>query len=119
MQVRLVFLLVGTFALLSCDREPTDVQRINSDSFKHHYVVTDLPGEKDWGYGTPALADFDGDGDLDYAFGVREDSVYWYETLKPGEWARHVAGPLNIRTLGGMAMDVDGDDWTDIVIGGY
>jgi len=118
MRIRLVSLLVSAFALLSCESEPGQIEQINSNSFKHHYVVTDLPGEKDWGYGTPALADFDRDGDLDYAFGARGDSIYWYETLKLGEWKRHSVGPLHSSTLGGMALDVDEDGWKDIVIGG-
>jgi len=103
----------------SCGSVNVSGPQVGTGLFEHHYVVNDLPGDRDWGYGTPALADFDSDGDLDYAFGVREENIYWFETVENGEWKRHVAGPLPIRTLGGMALDVDGDMWSDIVIGGY
>jgi hypothetical protein len=109
----------SAMVLMSCGEGPQSDQHISVDSFAHHYVVSDLPGERDWGYGTPALADFDRDGDLDYAFGVRDDNIYWYETERIGEWTQHVLGPLTIRTLGGMALDVDRDGWDDVVIGGY
>lgn len=32
---------------------------------------------------------------------------------------RHTAGRLELMQLGAVALDVDGDGWTDIVIGGY
>jgi len=31
---------------------------IDTNMFEHHYVTQDLPGEADWGYGCPAMADF-------------------------------------------------------------
>jgi hypothetical protein len=41
--------------------------------FKQDFITRSMPNAVDWGYGTPALADFDRDGDLDFAFGVRGD----------------------------------------------
>ncbi len=48
--------------------------------FQHHYITQDMPGETDWGYGCPALADFDNDGDPDYAFSGAE-GLFWYENM--------------------------------------
>lgn len=94
-------------------------QHISSDTFRHHYVTRDLPLDLRWGYGTPAMADFDKDGDLDYAFCVREDNLYWFENQGAGEWEQHVASEIPLRTLGAAVMDVDEDGWPDIIIGGY
>lgn len=90
-----------------------------SELFRHHYVTRDLPGDTGWGYGTPVLADFDNDGDPDYAFCTRNDSLYWFENREARRWIRHTAGPMPLRTLGAAVLDVDGDGWQDIVIGGY
>jgi len=65
-----------------------------------------------WGYGTPGLADLDRDGDLDYVFGVRGDSVYWFEFEGADTWIRHTLGPLPKRSLGATTLDVDGDGWS-------
>lgn len=92
---------------------------LRAQDFKHHVVSTDIPADVGWGYGTPALADFDRDGDLDFAFGARTDSLYWFEFQEWGTWSRHTIGPMPLRTLGGASMDVDDDGWTDVVIGGY
>ncbi|WP_073059808.1 FG-GAP repeat domain-containing protein [Fodinibius roseus] len=89
--------------------------------FQHHFVTTEMPTgeEKTWGYGTPSMADFDQDGDLDFSFGVREDSIYWFEHKGWDHWSRHTVGVLPNRTLGATSFDVDGDGWEDIVTGGY
>lgn len=87
--------------------------------FEHHFVTRSMPGDITWGYGTPGLADFDRDGDLDYAFGVRGDKIYWFEFNGPDTWKRHELGPLPSRTLGATTLDVDGDGWTDLVTGGF
>ena len=92
-------------------------QDIGPGMFKHHYVVSDLPGETDWGYGCPTMADFDKDGDLDYAFSGK-DAFYWFE--KEGmSWAQHEIGTMPLRHLGATTFDVDGDGWEDIIIGRY
>lgn len=86
--------------------------------FAHHFVTRDIPGDEQAGFGLSALADFDGDGDLDYAFSVREDAVYWFDNRGPDDWVRHRVGPLEGRQLGSAVLDVDGDGRPDIVIGG-
>ncbi|MBN2411777.1 VCBS repeat-containing protein [candidate division KSB1 bacterium] len=92
---------------------------ISIKSFKHHFVTCDLPGDYVMGIGTPAMADFDRDGDLDFAFCSREDSFYWFEKQDSTRWIMHVVGEIHLGTLGAVVMDVDKDKWPDIVIGGY
>ena len=113
-------LLILPFCLCHCsEKETVTSGRLGADLFQHHYVVADLPGDSDWGYGTPVMADFDKDGDPDYGFCVLEDSLYWFENRGVSDWLRHSAGPMPLRTLGANVIDVDDDGWTDMVIGGY
>ena len=93
-------------------------QFIDKEMFEHHYVAADLPGETDWGYGCSAMADFDNDGDLDYAFSGLE-GLYWFENQNMEKWVRHDVGTMPIRFLGATTFDVDKDGWEDIIIGGY
>ena len=87
--------------------------------FQHHFITEELPDAKGSRYGTPVLADFDKDGDLDYAFSIVRDQVFWFEYEDADTWHRHVAGPLPTGQLGGASMDVDQDGWTDMVVGGF
>lgn len=117
-----ILLIMVFLLLIGCDSEPDNKSiEISSKMFQHHFITTEMPtGEdKGWGYGTPTMADFDKDGDMDYSFGVREDSIYWYEHRGWDDWKRHTVELLPIRTLGALAMDIDEDDWPDIVTGGY
>lgn len=117
-KLRTVWLL-SSFAILFFTNCSTKKADISSGMFKHHYITEDMPKDHNWGYGTPAMADFDKDGDMDYAFCVREDSIYWFENRGADSWKRHTLGKIPIRTLGATVIDVDADGWTDIVIGGY
>ncbi|HKJ68810.1 MAG TPA: VCBS repeat-containing protein [bacterium] len=111
-----VLIVVST---LACSSENVQKTHLSADMFRHSYITSDLPGDRGWGYGTPTLADFDKDGDPDYAFCVRNDSLYWFENQDAQTWARHTAGPMPLRTLGATVTDVDNDGWQDILIGGY
>ncbi len=107
-----LILTVICFAAIQANAE------ITSDMFKHHYITKDLPGEKKWGYGTPVTGDFDKDGDLDFAYCNRMDKIYWFENKGAENWKQHSAGEIQTVQLGSTVLDVDGDSWDDIIIGG-
>ena len=86
--------------------------------WKHFAIADPLPGSG-WGTGGPALADFDGDGDLDAAISRRETlSAYWFERKNDSTWVRHVMGESKHleRALGATALDIDRDGFVDVVI---
>jgi hypothetical protein len=92
---------------------------IGAPSFRHHFIAREMPGG-DVGFGASALADFDRDGDLDFAVVNRADKqVYWFEQASKSEWKRRLAGELPLAQLGGTTLDVDADGWPDMVVGGY
>lgn len=119
---RKIILAACVFSLFGCTnstlRQELPKRNINSEMFDHHYVVKDLPGVADWGYGCPVMADFDKDGDLDYAFTGKE-AFYWFENQGNLKWDRHEIGTMPMRHLGATAYDVDKDGWEDIIIGGF
>lgn len=94
-------------------------REIGPGMFEHHYVAREMPGEN-IGFGAPALADFDKDGDLDFALFNRGDGkVSWFENQGADDWVRHEAGNLPVAPLGCAVLDADRDGWPDIVVGGY
>jgi hypothetical protein len=67
-----------------------------------------------------STADFDRDGDLDFASGQRHDlggGILWWEYCSPDHWVRHEAGVGHRSAAGGNAADVDGDGWVDLLAG--
>ncbi|MCC6292585.1 MAG: VCBS repeat-containing protein [Bryobacterales bacterium] len=106
----------AAFTLLLFLVQPMAAQ-ISQSTFRHHYIARDLPGTGDWGYGMASLADYDGDGDLDYTVSSRAGEVYWFEQRGPDEWIRHKVGAMEGVQLGAAAHDVDHDGRADLVTG--
>ena len=98
--------------------EQSQKGQIGENLFQHHYITQDLPGDTDWGYGCPTLADFDKDGDLDYSFSGAE-GLYWFENMGSNDWKMHEVGQMPIKQLGATSFDADKDGWEDIIIGRY
>jgi hypothetical protein len=90
--------------------------------FRHHFISLDLPSNNGQGdYGLTALADLDGDGDLDFVCGGRipqPERLYWFEYRGPDEWIRHDVGTAYQSDVGLTVMDADRDGKPDIVCSG-
>ena len=67
--------------------------------------------------GITGMADFDHDGDLDFASGQRGGPMQWWEYCSPDHWSQHTVGTGHISPGGGNAVDVDGDGWVDLIAG--
>jgi len=110
-----VFLGIAFCACSKAREEGEDIATL----FQHHYIAQDLPDAERSHYGSPVLADLDNDGDLDFAFSITKDKIFWFEYKDADTWIRHEAGEIPTGQLGGASLDVDQDGWTDIVVGGY
>lgn len=69
-----------------------------------------------------SLADFDRDGDLDFASGKRygnpgEVKMVWWEYQTQDRWIRHDVGGDQRSNASGAALDVDRDGWIDLISG--
>ena len=98
--------------MLACESGPRQMH------WTHFSIDSRLPGNA-WGTGSIALADYDGDGDLDIALSRREVlSAYWYQRRNDSTWVRYMIGttPYLERALGATELDVDRDGLTDVVI---
>lgn len=106
----LLCLLLGASAALA---------QISPDLFRHHFIAREMPG-RNVGFGSTALADFDGDGDLDlFTLNRGDGKVYLFEQRSRTERIRHEVGSLPVMQLGCLALDVDRDGRIDVLVGGY
>ena len=95
-------------------------QEIEKPDWKHFSIDPVLPGSS-WGTGGTALADFDGDGDLDAAISRRNtQTAYWYERIHDSLWIPHRLGTHQsfLNTLGTAAIDMDRDGRKDVLFNG-
>lgn len=126
----ILWLLAGTVIMAqqnSPDAESSEAKFEGQDAdppnmatiFIHHTVTTLLPEAEDARFGTPAMADFDNDGDLDFVVSETFDTVYLFELIMPFRWRKRSVSQIPSGQLGGGAIDVDGDGWQDLVTGGY
>lgn len=76
----------------------------NPFNFEFRPVSTDLPEEKGNLYGTPTIADFDNDGDIDFTLSVTRKKVYWFEMLQDKTLVKHKAGEISTGQLGGWHL---------------
>lgn len=112
-----IYYFLSLLVFVLCSFEGSKITK--TKWFRHHTVSVDLPAGAGNRYGTPALADFDHDGDLDFAISVAGGPLYWFELKEHYIWEKHEIGSIPTGQLGGGAFDVDGDGWMDIVAGGH
>ena len=108
------FLILGFLIYNGLESDNTANSRLQ---FLHEIITDSIPDQPGSRYGTPALADFDRDDDLDYAFSITQGSVFWMEFAQDA-WKRHDLGQIATAQLGGATGDVDGDGWIDLIAGG-
>ncbi|MES1205129.1 MAG: VCBS repeat-containing protein [Pseudomonadota bacterium] len=120
----------GAPAPATCSQMPVRTAPIaGKESFRYDPVDTRFPFGGHWmGVFSPdpryigdvALADFDKDGDLDFASGQRQDvggGMIWWEYCAPDHWVPHNVGTGHTSWAGGSAADFDGDGWIDLIAG--
>ena len=83
--------------------------------FQHHFGDRNLSGST---WGQTALADLDGDGDLDFITGQSGGDIIWYEYHAADRWTRHLLGRDSPSEVGGAVLDVNRDGRLDFVTGG-
>lgn len=121
--VRFIVRNVGFIGLLTLVLEgPASISAAQADEsgqpplrFQHHLADQDL---RDDALGQTALADVDGDGDLDFITGKSRGTIWWYEFISADQWSKHVLGQRSASDVGGAALDVNGDGRIDFVTGG-
>jgi hypothetical protein len=91
--------------------------KIDPADWTHFTIAERLPGSA-WGTGGTPLADFDGDGDLDFSLSRRETkTAYWFQRIDDATWVRHTIGTHDTldKQLGATEVDCDLDGLVDAV----
>jgi hypothetical protein len=117
-------------ALAACSEMPIRLAPpAGKEAFRYDPIDTRFPFAGHWMgvfsgdprfIGEVSLADFDHDGDLDFASGQGGNLpglMIWWEYCGPDHWVPHVAGQGFTSWAGGSAADFDGDGWTDLIAG--
>jgi FG-GAP-like repeat/FG-GAP repeat len=120
----------NTGALASCSQTPVrTAPPAGKETWRYDPIDTRFPFEGHWMgvfsadpryIGDVSLADFDKDGDLDFASGQRQDvggGMIWWEYCAPDHWVPHPVGTGHTSWAGGSAADFDGDGWVDLIAG--
>jgi len=91
--------------------------KIDAGDWTHFTIAERLPGSA-WGTGGTPLADFDGDGDLDFSLSRRETkTAYWFQRIDDSKWVRHTMAIHDTmdKQLGATQVDCDLDGLVDAV----
>lgn len=64
------------------------------------------------------VGDLNADGKPDLFSSGRNGLLAWFENRGDGTFTRHVVGPVQNQECGGLAHDLDGDGWPDLINGG-
>ena len=114
-QTRIVA-FVAVVSLVNCVTIPAS-GTIEPAGWTHFTIAERLPGSA-WGTGGTPLADFDGDGGLEFSLSRRETkTAYWFQRVDDATWVRHTIGTHDTldKQLGATEVDCDLDGLVDAV----
>jgi hypothetical protein len=87
----------------------------------HRVAIGELDNQSDAGGAMNTLfnvADLNRDGRPDIFSSGRDGQMAWFENLGEGGWKKHRVAEVTRQECGGLAYDLDGDGWPDLINGG-